>query len=666
MYSLQFATALELIRQDIIVDIKPISDIIDFIIYIDKTLKHHPNLDDSSIKLLYRRLSQRRTFYAIIVKQSDLDQYLISKNILFFNETSKDFTSCLRVLMIDGNMLMYVPDDVENPRLLYVTAVSQNGMALEFVPVRMRDRELCKLAVQNRAPALMHVPDVLRTDESYMHELYTIAMNQNSYSGSAIILIPPEHRSYEFSLKAVSMNGMMLEHVTDEVRCLQIYETALNNNGLALQFVHEADRSEHLCEIAVSQDGLALEFVTQQTHDIRLAALHQNGQALRYIPEPERAFQYCHIAVTYSPGTLELVPANRFVPYIVETAILRDGSSLRYVHQDDRSETLCILAVLNDGSALQYVSPSKMTDYMIKIAIDQFPMALEYVPLYLKTKMLCEMAIEQNPWALQFVPLELLTDELCENAISRVPMVIQFVPNSKRTETMIMLAITKDIDIVFLLDDSDYNANICKYILTQKPNMIRRIPERFRTIDMFYLVVSRYPIVVKHVTINDAEWKLFTYVALSIDPYVFWSINRTIRDMTHTLLFVHLDKINMMYFSKADRESLRGRLNDPLISEDMKNFVMISKNPKTFMDIPPSKITIELCQIAVRLDGMNIQWLPDSGLAESIRMKLFIIAAEQNPRALRFIPYEYTDDEFYRNITNNEEFANTYMPEFSL
>lgn len=657
MYSLQFATALELIQHDIILQIYPLSDIVDFVTYIDRTLKHHPILNDHSVRLIYRHLCKRRTFYNIIVSQNDLDEYLISKDKLFFNMTSKQHALCLKVLMMDGNMLKFIPK-MTNSKILYATALAQNGLSLEFVPVDLRDKDLCKIAVNNNAFALSYVPDVNRNDDSYMYELYRIALNRDPFN--AIILIPIHHRTEELSIVAVSFNGMMLEHVPGQIKCLKIYEIALTNNGLALQFVNVADIDERLCHIAVSQNGLALQFAPFQTESIRIAALQQNGNALRYIPENDRQVHLCHTAVDNTGDALRWVPSNRFVPYIIETALSNDGTALRFVHHDYRNNKMCLLAVLNDGSALQYVPFDKMTDDIIKIAIEQNPLALELVPENKKTLIICKKAVEKNGWTIQFVPNDKKTEYICEKAVSQIPRTLQFIPNSKRTEKIIMSALSIDIDCVFILDSIDFTRNISKYIISQKPEMIHLIPQNLRTLDLFYSVVSKYPSIVKHVTSDDTDWKLFTYVAISIDPYVFWSIDGSIRDITHTMLFVQLDKINKMYFSKDDREIIRNRLNAPGIIENISIFERVSKNPKSFRNIPIQKITITLCRIAVYLDGMNIKWLPTSGITEDIRKQFYMIAAEQNHNALRFIPYDVINDDFYQKIREYEEFSNTY------
>ena len=61
----------------------------------------------------------------------------------------------------DGLALEFVPERLKTPALCEV-AVRQNGWALEFVPGALRTQELCLDAVRDAGQALQFVPEKLK------------------------------------------------------------------------------------------------------------------------------------------------------------------------------------------------------------------------------------------------------------------------------------------------------------------------------------------------------------------------------------------------------------------------------------------------------------------------------------------------------------------------
>jgi len=170
---------------------------------------------------------------------------------------------------------------VETPtHLLCLTAVQQEGCALQFVPEPLRTEALCLAAVQQDGYALVYVPEPLRTEAVY--------------------------------LAAVQQDGLALQCVPKPLWTEAVCLATVQQNGLALQYVPEPLRTEALCLTAVQQNGYALRYVPEplRTEALFLTAVQQNGDALRYVPEPLRTEALCLAAVQQDGCALQFVPAH--------------------------------------------------------------------------------------------------------------------------------------------------------------------------------------------------------------------------------------------------------------------------------------------------------------------------------------------------------------------
>ena len=94
---------------------------------------------------------------------------------------------CLTAIKLDPFELKYVPPEVSNYNDLCKIALTNNGLALEHVPIYIKSHgfeELYKIALTNNGLALKHVPFLQRT-----FELCEIAYNNNNNA----IDFAPEH-----------------------------------------------------------------------------------------------------------------------------------------------------------------------------------------------------------------------------------------------------------------------------------------------------------------------------------------------------------------------------------------------------------------------------------------------------------------------------------------
>ena len=115
-------------------------------------------------------------------------------------------------------------------------AIMQSGLALEFLPERLRTAEFCRVAVERNAFALRLVPKSLCTPE-----LCKVAVAQD---GRTLQWVPKAIRTLELSTIAVSQHGGALIFVPQEYCTLALCTLAVAQNEGALEWVPEHMRAK--------------------------------------------------------------------------------------------------------------------------------------------------------------------------------------------------------------------------------------------------------------------------------------------------------------------------------------------------------------------------------------------------------------------------------------
>lgn len=169
-------------------------------------------------------------------------------------EAERSRAICLECVGNDGLALELVPLPLRD-YLMCLTAVKQHGRILEIVPKEHRDRKMCLAAVQENGFALQDVPEALRDQEMCM--------------------------------AAVQQHGFALESVPEPLKTPEMCMAAVRNYGLALMDVPDEVLDHALCLAAVEQDGLALEHVPEELRDLEicLAAVRQDARASGEVPD---------------------------------------------------------------------------------------------------------------------------------------------------------------------------------------------------------------------------------------------------------------------------------------------------------------------------------------------------------------------------------------------
>lgn len=140
---------------------------------------------------------------------------------------------------------------------------------LKYVPIEMRTRKICEIAISRDCLSLDFVPK-----EHIDYDMYMCCLR---YFWHGIILkkIPMEFRDYSLCLRAVGSYGHALEHVPEHLIDYKMCEVAISpkwerNDACAYRFVPEKFKTYELSYKAICMDGRNLKYVPMEFRDKKI------------------------------------------------------------------------------------------------------------------------------------------------------------------------------------------------------------------------------------------------------------------------------------------------------------------------------------------------------------------------------------------------------------
>jgi intracellular sulfur oxidation DsrE/DsrF family protein len=241
----------------------------------------------------------------------------------------------MTAVMNNGLALQFASEPMRNDKSIVMAAVTNNGLALQFASEPMRNHDGVLIgALINNTDALQYA-DKLKKNSKFILTLLLDPSIKISY----LKHIPDDlKRNIGFIKKLVDINGLALKYIDRVIKNnLSVVEIAVKQNGLALQFASDTLKdNESIVKDAVMNNGLALQFAskTMRNHPIVMTAVMNNGLALEFASKTMRNF---------SP--------------IVMTAVMTHGLALEFASDTLKdNESIVKDAVKQNGLALQFAS----------------------------------------------------------------------------------------------------------------------------------------------------------------------------------------------------------------------------------------------------------------------------------------------------------------------
>jgi hypothetical protein len=231
---------------------------------------------------------------------------------------------------------------------------------------------------------------------------------------------------------------------------------------------------------------------------------------------------------------------------------------------------------------LNFMDDSKKTISICLLAVRKDSNMLQFVPDGLKTPEMCLQAVASNPLVLQFVPDELKTPEMCLQAVASNPLVLQFVPDGLKTPEM------------------------CLQAVASNPLVLQFVPQDLQSKNMCTSAVIINYESLQYINSSHPDYKDICLEA--------------VKNSRFALKLV--DKEHSEYFA--------------IYTSAVKHFGLV------LQDIDPRLRTIELCEEAVKQNGLALEFVP-----EEFKSNLYLIAVNQNILALNYLPENLKSYELY-------------------
>jgi len=208
-------------------------------------------------------------------------------------------------------------------------------------------------------------------------------------NGLLLERVPARYRDREMVLAAVSENGLALRYSPEPLkRDREIISASLQENGLALRDVPELLRDdEHVVLEAVQRNGLALRYASARlkaNHGIVFPALHQNLNAFDLISTTEDPAIVVHV-LERDGSFYNRIMSDQLQrsPVIGMAAVRQNGLILQNLPLAlRRDQAIVMAAVAQDGRALNGVPPPLRNDLSLLLFATSRgyePTAEEYV-----------------------------------------------------------------------------------------------------------------------------------------------------------------------------------------------------------------------------------------------------------------------------------------------
>jgi hypothetical protein len=254
---------------------------------------------------------------------------------------------CSFAVSQNGLALQYVPKKYRTDKICMI-AVKQNGLALEFVI--KQTKEICLIAVKQNPLSICYMNISIKDNAKLCEEL--ISTNPSVYC-----LLPKRYQTEELAYKTALKDPDIINYTPWTTSLSERMDIIAVKSGYS--FVGVKNKTIKVCHEAVSRDGLNLQHVPKElrTDDISETAVKQNGLAIKFVNGCTRKIMT--IAVRQNPDVIEYITTFYTVHEdITYEAILKKPSLFKCIPKKYRTQRVCYAALCDHSIETLWASTS--------------------------------------------------------------------------------------------------------------------------------------------------------------------------------------------------------------------------------------------------------------------------------------------------------------------
>ena len=542
-----------------------------------------------------------------------------------FKTENRTYPVCLAAVTDDGTALEFVPEKLRTKEI-YEAACKSSGAMLQNVPENHISASLCKAAVMNDGLALSFVPEKYKTEK-----LCLAAVKNNP---RAISNVPSQLVTPEFCVKADCLSS-----VPNQFRNAEFYDKVIDLNPKAFLAVPKQYRTAAICKkyFAAKKYKSTDDAIR---HDKRLMglihpSLYDHETSLLIV----QSYDFRHYATTY--GTIFITN-----PMELSTGSIQLKKLLQY------PDVFLIAFELNPGM-IEYAPEKILTSNLLMTLLEKDKRVLMKIPEKLRTKELCEKAFKLDPWALSDIPDEFKTPDMCMKAVKESGFNLQHVPDSLKTLEMCKIAVADEGHGTPYVPAGLYDKALALLVLKNPGSIVyplKSIPEQFIDYDM-----CRYAVLKDGNNLGDVPDKYKDYDlclsavkqtphAARFIPAQFFTPEVVLATVKNTYCFRHIPK---------------DKLTEEACLEYISKAALTIEN-RQFVEIPRSVLNQNICNYAFQKNAYNINGIPYDYITEDM---LLAVAVKYPYWLGDNIPPCYRNNDFYNMLIEVNPGVKPYLPE---
>lgn len=285
--------------------------------------------------------------------------------------------------------------EYQGDKTVVQAAVDRDGMALQYASANLRDDySIARAAVRSDTQAMQFVSDDLRDDPSFV---YGVVKNRESLErGTAALEFASERlrSDAKFMLSLNKLDSNSLFYADPKLLADgDFMRSAISANAASISFADKKLKEDRdWVRETVAKNGFAFQHLPQNYRndpEIALSAVTSHGSMLRYVDDSLRARpEILSAAISSDPSALRYVPesvhSKPLFRELVEYAVGRSGTTLRYAGALSNDPKIAERAVKQSGLALEYVGGELRSkpefENIARAAVREDGRALEYLP----------------------------------------------------------------------------------------------------------------------------------------------------------------------------------------------------------------------------------------------------------------------------------------------
>ena len=320
-----------------------------------------------------------------------------------FKQNNDDFYRDL--FLEDPSVFMFCPEKMRADKAIVISAVSNDGKALEYASEELKaDKEVALAAISNNLIAFKYVPPSLALNHE-ISKIFISNVNIDKDKETLEDLSKEIKTNKDFILELVTQNGLFLEYASEELQSdKEIVLAAVTNNGEALRYANEeflksrefvllaAKTFGWVFDIKGSWEGFKRRCVPSEfkaDKEIVMTALANDGTALQLLSDEMKADKEV-VLFAFSNGCKNLYHVSDELKAdkdVVLAAVSNDGNTLKYASDVLKADKEVVMKAIScEGLyassycikyALKEFNPDKE---MVLAIVSKLGNALEYAP----------------------------------------------------------------------------------------------------------------------------------------------------------------------------------------------------------------------------------------------------------------------------------------------